>query len=610
MTSRSQGTGGGAAVRHSRKDIATAIQLQGLKPLEVPAAISISDLASIMDIGGVEIIKELMRSGYMYNINEVIEHDIATVVAQVFGFGVLPLAEPDTGPASLVISTDQEDEEKLQPRPPVVTILGHVDHGKTTLLDKIRNAKVVEQEAGGITQHIGAYQVEHDGNQITFLDTPGHEAFTAMRARGAKVTDIAVMVVAADDGIMPQTVEAIDHARAAEVPIVVAINKIDAKTADVDRVKRQLAEKDLLIEDWGGDIVSVELSALTGAGVDDLLDNLIVVAEVGDLKANPERLARGVVVEARREKSRGTVATLLVQTGTLRPGDNMVIGGIRGRIRAMFSSQGRKVESAGPSMPVEVLGLDGLPEAGSTFVVAADEKTARQMVADHERNAQIEQSAGPTLEDVHTRIQMGEVKALNLILKTDVQGTVEAVKGALESLTSDQSKVNVVHAASGAITESDVILAAASQAIILGFNSQPGQGAQALANQEGVELRHYDVIYHLTEDVQRALDGLLEPVYDDVLEGRATVRAIFSLSRRAKIAGIFVSDGKISRSATIRVIRDGEEVASGLAIASLKHFKDDVREVSTGFEGGLAAEGFGDFKEGDTIEAYQSEQVR
>ncbi len=609
MTSRSQGSQSAAAVRHTREEIATAIQLQGLKPLEVPSAISISDLASIMDIGGVEIIKELMRSGYMYNINEVIEHDIAAVVAQVFGFGVLPLAEPDTGPASLVISTDQEDDADLEVRPPVVTILGHVDHGKTTLLDKIRNTSVVDGEAGGITQHIGAYQVEHDGTQITFLDTPGHEAFTAMRARGAKVTDIAVMVVAADDGIMPQTIEAIDHARAAEVPIVVAINKIDSQSADIDRVKRQLAEQDLLIEEWGGDTVAVEVSALKGEGVSDLLDNLVVVAEVGDLKANPESPARGVVVEARRERSRGTVATLLVQTGTLNSGDNMVIGAIRGRIRAMFSDQGDKIGSAGPSSPVEVLGLDDLPVAGATFLVVPDEKTARQMSDDNERNAQIQQSAGPTLEDVHTRIQIGEVKALNLIVKTDVQGTVEPVRGALEKLTSDLSKVNIVHAASGAITESDVLLAAASQAIIIGFNSRPGQGADALASQEGVEVRRYDVIYHLTEDVQQALDGLLEPVYGDVLEGRATVRAVFSLSRRAKVAGIFVSDGKISRNATVKVIRNGEELAS-VPIASLKHFKDDVREINTGFEGGLAAEGFSDFEEGDIIEGYQSERVR
>ncbi|MCL0028732.1 translation initiation factor IF-2 [Dehalococcoidia bacterium] len=609
MTTKPHGSQSGAEVRHTREEIATAIQLQGLKPLEVPAAISISDLANIMDIGGVEIIKELMRSGYMYNINEVIEHNVAAVVAQVFGFGVLPLAEPDIGPTSLVISPDEEDERNLEVRPPVVTILGHVDHGKTTLLDSIRSTNVVSHEAGGITQHIGAYQVEHNGTQITFLDTPGHEAFTSMRARGAKVTDIAVMVVAADDGIMPQTIEAIDHARAAEVPIVVAINKIDSQSADIDRVKRQLSEQNLLIEEWGGETIAVEISALKGDGVSDLMDNLVVVAEVGDLKANPDSLARGVVVEAKRERSRGTVATLLVQTGTLHSGENMVVGSIRGRIRAMFNDQGHKIESAGPSSPIEVLGLDDLPVAGATFVVAPDEKSARQMSDDYERNAQIKQSNGPTLEDVHTRIQIGEVKALNIIVKTDVQGTVEAVRGALEKLASDQSKVNIVHAASGAITESDVLLASASQAIIIGFNSQPGQGADALASQEGVEIRQYDVIYHLTEDIQRALDGLLEAVYEDVLEGRATVRAVFSLSRRAKVAGIFVSDGKISRNSNVKIIRNGEELAS-VRIASLKHFKDDVREINTGFEGGLTAEGFSDFEEGDIIEGYQSERVR
>lgn len=609
MTTKPHGSQSDGEMRHTREEIAMAIQLQGLKPLEVPAAISISDLANIMDIGGVEIIKELMRSGYMYNINEVIEHNIAAVVAQVFGFGVLPLAQPDLGPTSLVISPDEEDERNLQVRPPVVTILGHVDHGKTTLLDSIRSTNVVSREAGGITQHIGAYQVEHNGTHITFLDTPGHEAFTSMRARGAKVTDIAVMVVAADDGIMPQTIEAIDHARAAEVPIVVAINKIDSPSADIDRVKRQLSEKNLLIEEWGGETIAVEMSALKGDGVSDLLDNLVVVAEVGDLKANPDSPARGVVVEARREKRRGTVATLLVQTGTLHSGETMVIGSIRGRIRAMFNDQGHKIASAGPSSPIEVLGLDDLPMAGATFVVAPDEKSARQMSDDHERNAQIKQSNGPTLEDVHTRIQIGEVKALNIIVKTDVQGTVEAVRGALEKLTSDQSKVNIVHAASGAITESDVLLASASQAIIIGFNSQTGQGADTLARQEGVEIRQYDVIYHLTEDIQRAMDGLLEAVYEDVLEGRATVRAVFSLSRRAKVAGIFVSDGKISRNANIKIIRDSEELAS-VPIASLKHFKDDVREINTGFEGGLTAEGFTDFEEGDIIEGYQSERVR
>ncbi|HJO81249.1 MAG TPA: translation initiation factor IF-2, partial [SAR202 cluster bacterium] len=554
-------------------------------------------------------IKDLMRNGHMYTINEVMEHDVAAMVAPSFGFGVLPLAERDTGPASLVLSADLEDQDKLEARPPVITILGHVDHGKTTLLDRIRNTKVVDGEAGGITQHIGAYQIDYDGTTLTFLDTPGHAAFTAMRARGAQVTDIAVLVVAADDGIMPQTIEAISHARAAEVPIVVAINKIDSPSADIDRVKRQLAEQNLLIEDWGGDVISVEVSALTGTGVPDLLENLVVTAEVSEFKANPERTAKGVVVEARRENARGTVATLLVQTGTLNLGDNLVVGGIRGRVKAMFSDRRNKVETAGPSRPIEMLGLNELPEAGQIFEAVVDEKTARQMVTLHEREVQVERAAGPTLEDVHTRMQIGEVKSLNLIIKTDVQGTVEAVRGALEKLNSEETKVNIVHAASGFITESDVMLAVASKAIILGFNSQPQPGARALAGAEGVEIRDYDVIYHLTEDVENALEGMLEPIYEDVLEGRATVRAVFNLGRRAKVAGIYVNDGTITRSATIRVLRGGSEIVSG-AVASLKHFRDDVREVATGFEGGLTVEGFVDFEDGDIIEAYRSERVR
>jgi translation initiation factor IF-2 len=580
-----------------------------MRPLDVPAAISVHDLAEIMDVGAVEIIKDLMRNGHMYTINEVMEHDVAAMVAPSFGFGVLPLAERDTGPASLVLSADLEDQDKLEARPPVITILGHVDHGKTTLLDRIRNTKVVDGEAGGITQHIGAYQIDYDGTTLTFLDTPGHAAFTAMRARGAQVTDIAVLVVAADDGIMPQTIEAISHARAAEVPIVVAINKIDSPSADIDRVKRQLAEQNLLIEDWGGDVISVEVSALTGTGVPDLLENLVVTAEVSEFKANPERTAKGVVVEARRENARGTVATLLVQTGTLNLGDNLVVGGIRGRVKAMFSDRRNKVETAGPSRPIEMLGLNELPEAGQIFEAVVDEKTARQMVTLHEREVQVERAAGPTLEDVHTRMQIGEVKSLNLIIKTDVQGTVEAVRGALEKLNSEETKVNIVHAASGFITESDVMLAVASKAIILGFNSQPQPGARALAGAEGVEIRDYDVIYHLTEDVENALEGMLEPIYEDVLEGRATVRAVFNLGRRAKVAGIYVNDGTITRSATIRVLRGGSEIVSG-AVASLKHFRDDVREVATGFEGGLTVEGFVDFEDGDIIEAYRSERVR
>jgi translation initiation factor IF-2 len=476
-------------------------------------------------------------------------------------------------------------------------------------LDTIRNANVVEGEAGGITQHIGAYQIDRNGTMVTFIDTPGHEAFTAMRARGAQVTDIAVLIVAADDGIMPQTIEAIDHARAAEVPIVVAINKVDLPNADTERVKRQLAEQNLLIEEWGGDVISVPLSALTGDGVDDLVDNVVVLSEVSELQANPDRYALGVVVDARRDKSRGSVATLLIQTGTLEVGDNIVIGGIKGRVRAMFDHNGDRIETAGPSTPVEIIGLSDLPEAGELFEVAENEREARQLVQEYEREMRRERQTGPTLDDVHTRIQLGEVKALNLIIKTDVQGTVEPVRGALERLNTDSTRVNIVHIASGGINESDILLAVASQAIIIGFNSPPEQGAQALANQEGVEIRNYDVIYHMTEDVALALTGMLEPVFRDVLDGRATVRAVFSLGRSVKVGGIYVNDGRISRGAKLRVIRNGEVVVEG-SVASLRHFQDDVREITTGFEGGVTIDRFNDWQMDDVIEAYRSEQVR
>ena len=613
-TEQAQSNQPGSAVReHSLEEIATAIRLQGLEPLDIPGAITVADLASVMEVGAVEVIKELMRNGYMFTINDVIEHDVASLVAPGFGFGVLPLdaeSQEDSGSTSLVFSSDEEeDQDALRPRPPVITILGHVDHGKTTLLDTIRNANVVEGEAGGITQHIGAYQIDHNGTTVTFIDTPGHEAFTAMRARGAQVTDIAVLIVAADDGIMPQTVEAIDHARAADVPIVVAINKVDLPNADTERVKRQLAEQNLLIEEWGGDIISVPMSALQGVGVDDLVDNLVVLSEVSEYKANPERYALGVVVDARRDKSRGSVATLLIQTGTLEVGDNIVVGGIRGKVRAMFDHNGERIESAGPSTPVEILGLSDLPEAGELFEVAEDEREARQLVTEHERDLRRERQAGPTLDDVHTRIQLGEVKALNLIVKTDVQGTVEPVRGALERLNTDETRVNIVHIASGGITESDILLAVASQAIIIGFNSPPEQGAQALANQEGVEIRNYDVIYHMTEDVDLALTGMLEPVYRDVLEGRATVRAVFTLGRSIKVGGIYVNDGRIARGAKLRVIRNSDLVVEG-PIASLRHFQDDVREITTGFEGGVTLDRFNGWEVDDVIEAYRSEQVR
>ena len=605
------GQQGGAAREHSLEEIATAIRLQGLSPLDIPHALTVADFAAVMEVGPVEVIKVLMRSGYMFTINDVIEHDVASLVAPVFGCGVLPLdaeSSREAGSTSLVFSAEEEeDQDALQPRPPVVTILGHVDHGKTTLLDTIRNANVVDGEAGGITQHIGAYQIDYEGAPITFLDTPGHEAFTAMRARGAQVTDIAILIIAADDGMMPQTIEALDHARAAGVPIVVAINKTDLPASDQERVKRQLAENNMLIEEWGGDTIAVPISALTGAGVSNLLENVIVLSEVSEFQANPDRYALGVVVEARLENSRGTVATLLIQTGTLEVGDSIVVGGLRGKVRAMFDDSGNRIESAGPSTPVEVLGLSAMPEAGELFEVAEDEREARQMVHEHELEARRASRNGPTLEDVHTRIQTGEVKALNLIVKTDVQGTVEAARGALERLNTDATRVNIVHIASGRITESDILLAVASKAIIIGFNSPAEQGAQSLANKEGVEIRNYNVIYHMTEDIERALNGMLEPVYVDVFEGRAAVRAIFNLGRRAKVAGIYVNDGKIARGSQLRVIRGGDTIFTG-EIASLKHFQDDVREIANGFEGGVALDGFNDWEEEDVVEAYRSVQ--
>jgi translation initiation factor IF-2 len=474
-------------------------------------------------------------------------------------------------------------------------------------LDSIRNTNVVGGESGGITQHIGAYQVRYNGTPITFLDTPGHEAFTAMRARGAKVTDIAILVVAADDGIMPQTEEAISHVKAAEVPIIVAVNKMDRPDADPDRVKRQLAERDLLVEDWGGDVIAVPVSALKGEGIDDLLENIIVVSEIAELKANPDQLARGVVVEAEIDKSKGPVATVLVQTGTLKPAQTIVVNGLKGRVRAMLNDHGKRVKLAGPSMPVEILGIGGLPGAGDMFTIVPDERSARQMVDEWERTQQVERRHG-TLEDIAARIESGEVVDLDLIVKTDVQGSTEAVRSALDRLNTDRTRVNIIHMATGAITENDVMLAAASDAVVIGFNTQPGAGANALAAQEGVDVRYYDVIYQLVEDVERAVNGLLAPETRDITEGYATVRAVFTIGRRGRAAGVYVNDGRISRSSTIYVMRNNKKVHEG-PIASLKHFRDDVRELTNGLEGGVVVEGFQDYQEGDILESHRIEEV-
>lgn len=576
-----------------------------VKAIDIPPVISVSDLADKMEVNPVEVVKGLMRGGYMFAINDVIDRDIASIVVQLFGFQANEIEAEDSSPGSLTIDKDSENPDLLETRPPVVTILGHVDHGKTTLLDSIRKTNVVDGEAGGITQHIAAYQIESEGGLITFLDTPGHEAFTAMRARGAQVTDLAILVVAADDGVMPQTIEAIDHARAADVPIIIAVTKTDLPGANIDNVYRQLSEHELLVEPWGGDIIAVPLSGLSGEGVPELIENIHLVSEISEFKANPERDARGVVVEARLERNRGTLATVLVQTGTLHQGEIVVMGEVYGKIRAIFDDKGNRIKEAGPSSPVEIMGLSEIPEAGTILDVASTEKEARRIV--DERQVESNREA-IRLQDAHSRGTTGNTRQVDLIIKTDVQGSIEAVRNALDGLNGDDTRVNIIHIASGSITERDVLLAVASQAVIIGFNTTPEGGAQSLANQEGVEVRQYEVIYHLVEDIDKALEGLLEPEYDDVYFGRASVRAVFSLGRRAKVAGIYVNDGRITRECTVHVLRNGEEIHVG-SISTLKHFKDDVREVATGFEGGLTVDGFNDFEEDDVIEAYSVEQL-
>ena len=578
-------------------------------PISLPEAITVGDLAALMRMGPIDVIKQLMRAGYMLAINDVIEFETASLIARSFGFPVEELETEEEAPGSIVITPGDEEAEHLETRPPVVTILGHVDHGKTTLLDAIRKTNVVDGESGGITQHIGAYQVSHEDNVVTFLDTPGHEAFTEMRARGARVTDVAILVVAADDGVMPQTVEAIDHVKAADVPIIVAINKVDRPNSDPERVKRQLSEHDLIVEDWGGDVISVPVSALRKEGIDDLLANILVVSEVAELKANPNREAKGVVVEARLDKSRGPVATVLVQTGTLEAGNIVVAGGARGRVKAMLDESGGRIGQSGPSTPVEILGLDGLPPAGQSFEVAPDEKTARAMVSDWEDDrARSNRVSGVTLEDVHAKIESGEMKALDLIVKTDVQGSIDAIRSALEGLRTDDTRVNLIHIATGSITDSDVMLASASNAVIVGFRSEPQPGARMFAIQEGVDVRYYGVIYNLIDEIEMALAGLLAPVVEDIVEGYATVRALFQLGRGVRAAGVFVNEGRITRRAEIHVTRSGRKIFTG-QIGSLKHFRDDVRELAAGNEGGIVLEGFRDFLEGDVVESHVTRQV-
>ena len=583
------------------------------KVVVLPQTLTVKRLAELTRISPIDAIKQLMRNGIMASMNQVIDFEVATLVTSAFGVRVKPEEERAAAPSTsaLLKAFDGEiDASKLVVRSPVVTILGHVDHGKTTLLDTIRRSRVTDSEVGGITQHIGAYQVNYNGKEITFLDTPGHEAFTAIRARGARVTDIAVLVVAADDGMMPQTIEALDHAKAANVPVVVAINKMDRPDADSDKVKRQLAEQGLILEEWGGDVMATPISAIQGDGIDDLLENILVISEVSELKADPDRRATGVVIEAKLDKSRGALATVLVRNGTLRVGDPMIAGTSWGRIKAMTNDLGKRVKEVAPSVPAEVMGFDSLPEAGDVFQVLPDERTVRDIVVQRLREKELENSGGRalTLEEIYTRVKTGEVKELNLVIKADVQGSIEAVCSALERLESDRVKVSILHAGSGTITETDVLLASASKAIIIGFSTTTQQGVERLAEREGVEIRHYNIIYRLIEDVEKALKGILESTYTEVVQGHAEVRVTFSVGRRNRIAGCMVSDGRLTRGANVRVIRGGEVIHNG-SISSIRHFKEEVNEITAGFECGIGLAGYTAFEEGDVLETYRRERV-
>lgn len=596
-------------VKRRKETAAQVLRPVERKPIQIGETITIKDLAEKMHVKAADLIKRLMMLGMLVTINQEIDAETATILAQEFGYEVE--VKPGFDIESLLAEEPETDPAALRPRPPIVTVMGHVDHGKTSLLDAIRKTNVTATEAGGITQHIGAYQVEKNDRKITFIDTPGHEAFTAMRARGAKVTDVAVLVVAADDGVMPQTVEAINHARAANVPIVVALNKIDKPNANPDRVKKELADQGLVPEDWGGDTIVVPVSALKKQGIEDLLEMILLVADILELKANPDRPARGTIIESRLDKGRGPVATVLVQNGTLNVGDTLVAGQQFARVRAMIDDRGRRVSEAGPSTPVEVLGFSEVPEAGETFVVV-EERLARQIAQKRlakKREEEARARAKIALEDVYRRIQEGQIKELPLIVKADVQGSVEALSKALERLGTDEVRVNLIHTGVGAITETDIMLASASGAIIIGFNVRPDVNARKAQEREKVDIRLYQVIYDAINDVKAALSGLLEPEYHEVVTGRAEVRKVFHVSRLGTIAGCYVNEGKVNRDASVRVIRDGVVVHTG-KISSLKRFKDDVREVAQGFECGLMVENYNDIQEGDELEFFVTEAVK
>ena len=578
--------------------------------VQIPDEISVGELASRMKKTGAEVVKCLMKNGIMASLSQMIDFDTAAIIAEEMGCKVEK--EVVVTIEERLIDDHQDKDEELVPRAPVVVVMGHVDHGKTSLLDYIRNAHVASGEAGGITQHIGAYQVEIHGKPITFLDTPGHEAFTSMRARGAMVTDIAILVVAAEDGIMPQTVESINHAKAAGIPIIVAINKMDKPEANPERIKQQLTEYGLVCEEWGGDTIVCPISAKTGMGVDNLLEMLTLTAEVGELKANPNRAAQGTVIEARLDKGRGPVATLLVQNGTLHQGDIIIAGTSVGRVRAMVSDKGQRITEAGPSVPVEITGLSEAPSAGATFNAVADEKLARELVEQRKAEEKAKANAPVTkvsLEDLFSQIQAGEMKNLNLIVKADVQGSVEAVKASLEKLSNEEVRVRVIHGGVGAINESDVMLASTSQAIIVGFNVRPDAAARESAARANVDMRMYRVIYDAINEIEAAMKGMLAPKFREVLLGHAEVRQTYKVSGVGTVAGCYVQDGKLQRKdCQVRLVRDGIVIHEGV-LASLQRFKDSVKEVQAGYECGLSIEKFNDIKEGDIVEAFTMEQI-
>ena len=575
---------------------------KGLPQVELPPSITVKQLADILKVEPIKVIKQLMRKGIMANVNQTIDFDTASITAADFGYNAKAAKERRASPSR---KEKGKRKGKLSVRPPVVTVMGHVDHGKTTLLDVIRKTNVTAREAGAITQHIGAYQALLDGRKITFLDTPGHEAFTVMRARGAQATDIVILVVAADDGVMPQTVEAIDHARAAKVPIMVAINKIDKPDANPERVKQQLADLGLVIEEWGGDTVCVPISAKQEQGISDILENLFLVADILELKADPDSAAEGVIIEAKLDKTKGPLATLLVQKGTLKRGDVVVAGGAWGKIRAMFDDKGTQVHKAEPSTPVEVLGLNEVAQSGDLFIVLPDEHEARSIV---EKQKYPRPRPTLSLSALSSQISDGQIKELNIVLKTDVEGSIDPIKTSVERLGTEKTKARIIHAASGSITESDVLLASASKGIIIGFNTPTSPGATQLADVEGVGIQHYNVIYKLIEDVDKTLKGMLEPTYAEVLGGRAEVRAVFPRGKLGKVAGVYVMEGKVWRDAQVKILHQNKVICDS-RVSSLKRFKDDVAEVSAGLECGVGIEGIVDFQIGDIIEFYRKEKI-